>query len=149
MMAIVEKAQETDTQTSASIRAYRADDYANVLQVWQTVGANPFTEQELARLLASGGGAYVAIENETVVGTLLWSHNGRVALLWRLAVLPECRRSGIASALLAQAEADIRAAGFRGMRLITHTHNQAARSLYAKEGWQLTESGEYWNKSLT
>lgn len=53
-----------------------------------------------------------------------------------LAVAPETRRQGVASALLREAEARARAAGSTRMFLEVSTVNTAAQSLYARAGYR-------------
>ncbi|MEA4908999.1 MAG: GNAT family N-acetyltransferase [Anaerolineaceae bacterium] len=54
-----------------------------------------------------------------------------------LAVLPEFRRQGVASALLRRAEERARAAGLRRCSLIVDLDNQAAQRLYARVGYRV------------
>jgi ribosomal protein S18 acetylase RimI-like enzyme len=56
-----------------------------------------------------------------------------------LAVAPEFRRRGVASALLAGAEDAAKAGGFDGVALDTGLHNDAARSLYEGAGYRQRE----------
>jgi ribosomal protein S18 acetylase RimI-like enzyme len=56
-----------------------------------------------------------------------------------LAVAPEFRRRGVASALLAGAEDAAKASGFDGVALDTGLHNDAARSLYERAGYRQRE----------
>jgi ribosomal protein S18 acetylase RimI-like enzyme len=56
-----------------------------------------------------------------------------------LAVAPEFRRRGVATALLAAAEHAAKAGGFEGLALDTGLHNDAARSLYEALGFRQGE----------
>ena len=56
-----------------------------------------------------------------------------------LAVAPEFRRRGVATALLAAAEHAAKAGGFEGLALDTGLHNDAARSLYEALGFRQHE----------
>jgi ribosomal protein S18 acetylase RimI-like enzyme len=56
-----------------------------------------------------------------------------------LAVAPEFRRRGVATALLAAAEHAAKAGGFDGLALDTGLHNDAARSLYEALGFSQRE----------
>ncbi len=158
----------------AFIRAYQVTDYPQVLALWQEANLRPFLEQELERLLGSGGGALVAVVpqaneggkaglngteaavtagheaplTDTVVGIVLWSHNGSVGILWRLAVAEQQRGRGIATKLLDRAEQDIRAAGFSGVTLLTRVTNTVAKSMYARRGYKWNDHLEFWGKKL-
>lgn len=128
------------------IRAYHAEDHPTLVALWEAAGMRPFSAAQVDRLRAGGGNALVVEIADTVVGALLWSHNGMIGLVWRLTVHPDCRRRGIARRLLHRAEADIRAAGFAGMGLLVREANAAAKSLYAGEGWQRNDDMEFWGK---
>jgi ribosomal protein S18 acetylase RimI-like enzyme len=56
-----------------------------------------------------------------------------------LAVAPEFRRRGVASALLTGAEEAAAAAGLEGVALDTGLHNEAARALYEAAGYRERE----------
>lgn len=58
------------------------------------------------------------------------------AELLRLAVHPAHRREGLAAALLAASERDLRGAGIRTLLLEVRVSNAAARALYAAAGWE-------------
>lgn len=82
-----------------------------------------------------------------------------VGQLRLLLVEPSARGLGIGERLVAECEAMAHRAGYRRMRLWTHSMLTAARGLYARQGWQLmgTEPhhrfgtellGEIWEKPL-
>lgn len=142
----------TDKQTVGyRIRHYRDEDYARMVEIWEEAGRKPFTKRCLARILAAEGGVLVAEtdqEEPQTVGVLLWSHNGRVAHIWRLAVCVEHRGHGVASQLLRFAECEIAEAGFESLGLLVLSSNVAAKALYRKNGWQHNEGVEYWGKRV-
>ncbi|HLV78886.1 MAG TPA: GNAT family N-acetyltransferase [Chthonomonadaceae bacterium] len=136
-----------------SIRPYSEGDYPAMHAIWIEAELYPFTEIEVDRLLKSGGGALVAEAitpaGETlIVGTLLWSHNGQAAWLWKLAVAPHHRNRGIARRMLRQVEQDVVAAGLSGVGLLTRETNTAAQSLYTREGWKQSAVHQFWGKRL-
>ena len=146
----------SEQSATTRVRPYAAEDYDTVLRIWETSGLRPFKPCEIERLRTGGGGALVAERPDDgacsscphVVGVLLWSHNGQTAYLWRVAVAPEQRGRGVATAILHQAEKEIRAAGFLRIGLMTREHNLPARALYAREGWTHVEDVEYWHRRL-
>ena len=135
---------------SLSIRDYREEDYSLIEAIWQKVEMTPFTQTELRRLLAVEGRALVAEiigSQHQIVGVVLWSHNGRSAMLWRLAVDPDFHGKGIGKALVRRAENDIRELGFEQAGLLVKDNNEAAKSLYSKSDYA-DRSMEYWSKNL-
>ncbi len=71
----------------------------------------------------------------TVAGFGIMSYRDEEAHLLLLAVRPECRRQGIASAILAWLEQAARAAGAVRIRVEARWHNDAARSFYSEHGY--------------
>jgi predicted GNAT family N-acyltransferase len=85
----------------------------------------------------------VAVDGERVLGTCRLVFVGSTVQFSRLAVTPEARRQGIASALLVLADAETRAGGAN--RLVLHAQTYA-RSLYEAAGYsargrEFTEAG--------
>lgn len=148
------------TSSSFSVRSYAAADYPVVLELWEQAKLRPFTDMEIERLLRSGGGALVAVRyentgsgenrevNECVIGIVLWSHNGSIGILWRLAVAESARGQGIATRLLDRAEQDIREAGLSGVSLLTRVNNTVAKGIYARRGYRWNDHLEFWGKKL-
>ena len=150
----------------AIVRPYKTTDYPTVLALWEEAKLRPYLEQELERLIGSGGGALVAVVSEDentggrsgeqaevsrngqVVGVILWSHNGSVGILWRLAVAEHQRGRGIATKLLDRAEQDIYEAGLSGVTLLTRVTNTVAKSMYTKRGYKHNSPLEFWGKKL-
>lgn len=154
-MKSAEGADEADilTEPTVRIRAYRPSDHPTLTAMWTACSQIPFTMAEVERLLDAKGEALVAEVlqpdgRHDVAGVVLWSNNGRSGFIWRLAVAPEHRRRGIATALLDRAENDIAAAGFASVGLLTAETRAAAKALYARRGWQFIRGMEYWNKRL-
>ena len=61
----------------------------------------------------------------------------RVWILNDLFVEPDFRKSGIASALMNQAEAFAREGGAKGLSLATQATNESAQALYVKMGYKM------------
>jgi ribosomal protein S18 acetylase RimI-like enzyme len=80
--------------------------------------------------LASGGGAVYGTE-----GCILWSEKADGLYVGRLAVRPESRGQGIATALLAHAEAVAREMGLRRIQLEVRLALESNRRLFARAGF--------------
>lgn len=150
-----------------SVRSYRPADYPTVLRLWEEANLKPFTPVEIERLMGAGGNALVAARqgaaveartngatpdtgvNDEVVGVILWSHNGSIGILWRLAVDTQARGLGVATRLLDRAEQEIRDAGLSGVSLLTRTANEIARGMYARRGYKWSDHLEFWGKRLS
>jgi ribosomal protein S18 acetylase RimI-like enzyme len=104
------------------LRPATDDDIAAVLAFWNEATAEPSSTDDaegIAALLAQSPGALiVAIDVDAIVGSIVAGWDGWRGSLYRLAVTPEHRRRGIATALVDEAEARLRAQGVRRMHLI-------------------------------
>ena len=146
--------ESAERKPQIRIRPYAPGDFPAMHAVWIEADLHPFTEIEVDRLLNGGGGALVAeavapTGESAVVGTLLWSHNGQSAWLWKLAVAHHYRHQGIARRLLRQVEQDAAAIGLSGVALLTRETNTAAQRLYTREDWKKSAVHQFWGKRLT
>ena len=112
------------------IRCATTDDVARVLAVWCEAGAVPSAtddEASIAALLAFDPGALLVAEVDgDVVGTLIAAWDGWRGDMYRLAVVPDHRRNGVAAALAAAGEARLRALGCRRITaLVVGEHDHA------------------------
>lgn len=92
------------------------------------------TAEDVRRRLAAGGGC-AALWGGRLAGALLWQVRGEALYLGRLAVEPDCRRRGIARALLAEAEAEARRRGLNSLTLGTRLALTGNRRLFAAAGF--------------
>jgi ribosomal protein S18 acetylase RimI-like enzyme len=90
------------------LRRAQASDIDAVLDVWRRADAAPSATDDapsLLRLLQVDPGALVLAEEDgAVVGTLIATFDGWRANFYRLAVVPERRRRGVARALVEEGE---------------------------------------------
>src|SRR3979490_2842902 len=99
------------------IRSCRIAECPVVLALWQRAGAIPSptdTLAELEQLIAhQDDGLLVAVEDGTVVGSVVGGWGGWRGNISRLAVAPEARRHGLARRLVDEAVRVLRARGAR------------------------------------
>ena len=81
-------------------------------------------------------GRLVAGDEGRIVGTIIAAWDGWRGSLYRLAVLPEQRRRGIATALVRQAEQRLATAGARRVSLIVVAHEEAAAAFWTAAGYE-------------
>jgi ribosomal protein S18 acetylase RimI-like enzyme len=105
-----------------SLRPASRDDIVAVLAFWDEATAEPSSTDDAegigALLDRSPGALVLAVNDETIVGSVVAGFDGWRGALYRLAVAPSHRRKGIATALVAEAERHLRAQGVRRMHLI-------------------------------
>jgi ribosomal protein S18 acetylase RimI-like enzyme len=102
---------------AVSIRRGRPEDIGQVLELWARAGASPTvtdTWEVLAQLLgASQSILLLADIDGQLAGTVIGGWDGWRGNIYRLAVLPEYRRRGVASALMREVDAALLAMGAR------------------------------------
>ena len=97
------------------IRECRHEDCPAVLDLWRQAEAIPSgtdTLEELRRLVDENTGLFlVAEEAGRLVGTIIGGWDGWRGNIYRLAVLPDSRRRGVAGSLVAEVESRLRVKG--------------------------------------
>ena len=113
-------------------RVSAKDDLAALARLHALCFRQAWTEEALRSLLKSPGSAAFAAQG----GFVLVRIAGDEAEILTLAVAPDTRRRGIASALLGAAAAHAGEAGARTMFLEVSESNDAAMALYARAGFR-------------
>jgi ribosomal protein S18 acetylase RimI-like enzyme len=113
------------------IRAARRDEVDAVLSLWRRADAEPSATDDpegVRHLLAHDAHALLVAELDgDIVGTVIAAWDGWRANFYRLAVLPEHRRHGIARALVRHAERELRRRGaIRLSAIVVEGHHDAA-----------------------
>jgi len=115
-----------------------------VLGLWAiatTVASTTDDVDGVRALLAHDPGALIAAfaDDGRIVGTVIAGWDGWRATMYRLAVLPEFRRAGIATQLVDAAERQLRARGARRSHLIVESEQPAARAFWRSAGYRETD----------
>ncbi len=85
--------------------------------------------------LEQGAGRWAVRDGGRLAAALVTTEHDGDCHVSLVATLPEARRRGLASALLAAAEVLAREAGMRGIRVDTPVDNAPARALYLARGY--------------
>ena len=121
------------------MRAAVASDLPTVLGIWAASEAEPTVtddESSLRRLLHRDPDALLVVELEdAVVGTLIATWDGWRGHFYRLAVLPQHRRRGLATELVRAGEQRLFERGARRLNAIVVDGHAGATGLWGAAGY--------------
>jgi ribosomal protein S18 acetylase RimI-like enzyme len=135
------------------IRAGTRDDIDQVLAFWESQAAGRSATDSIdgvRQLLSTNGGALLlAIENDTIVGTLIATFDDWRCHLYRLAVAPDFRRQGVARALSDAAHLRLAALGGSRAVAIVDRGNQLGQSFWSAAGYHLEPTQDRWVRTIS
>jgi ribosomal protein S18 acetylase RimI-like enzyme len=139
--------------TELRIRATTPEDLDTVLAFWKVAAEGTSISDDrtgVERLVARDPDALILAERGgELAGTVIAGFDGWRCHLYRLAVHPDHRRQGIASALLAAAEERFVRLGGRRADAMVLTRNETAHRAWGAAGYGPEEQWRRWVKPLT
>jgi ribosomal protein S18 acetylase RimI-like enzyme len=134
------------------IRPARPDEAAAVLAFWAEAaeGTSISDDPEGVRILIERdpGALLLALDGERVVGTVIAGFDGWRCHLYRLAVAPDRRRSGIGGALLEAAHRRFASFGGRRADAMVLERNETGRLAWAAAGYRREDHWRRWVRPL-
>ncbi len=123
-----------------TFEAMRMDDYPEMVALWQsipTIGLNKEDEEEKigAYLLRNPQQSFTCKEDGRIIGTILCGNDGRRAFIYHLAVLPACRRQGVARKLVCLALEKQKSLGMEKCAVFIMAENESGKSFWARLGF--------------
>jgi ribosomal protein S18 acetylase RimI-like enzyme len=129
------------THMSATIRDCRPDDIESVLNLWKQAAATPSvtdTAEHLRRAIVhSSASVLVAEVAGQVVGSIIGTFDGWRSNIYRLAVHPSFRRTGIAKALLAEVEKRLLELGAKRITALVEKDHPLATGFWGAVGYKV------------
>ena len=139
-----------------TIRPVTIEDYDAIFELWNSTeqtrrALNPVDDSRegIDRYLKRNPNTcFAAISEEKIIGVILSGHDGRRGLIHHLCIHPECRRMGIASRLVAQAEDALQKEGIQKIFGLVFKDNDPANAFWEEQGYMARTNLNYRNKSL-
>ena len=119
-------------------RAARAEDRVAVNHLWQA-GDMAVASDDQWQAITSNGSArlLVAEENGVIIGAAIAAYDGWRAFAYHVAVASEHRRHGVATALLAEVEDEVRRRGAPRIFTLVHESRTEGLALIAAHGYEM------------
>lgn len=125
------------------IRRLRPSDYDALIEVFRLCNLDPRVRGRdrrtaMAAQLRSRRNPYLgAFNRDRLVGAVLGTHDTGKGWINRLAVLPEYRRSGIATRLVRQAERELRKQGIEMFAALIEPGNRTSEAVFRALGYEI------------
>lgn len=136
--APVRKAAAKAPKDAVVIREIRAVDGDVLRALWSDIGFGLLGDDDLglARMARRNPGlVLVAAAGSRVIGSALGAWDGRRGWIYHVAVAPSYRRQGIATRLVDQVEAGLRALGCRKVNVTIRPTSDGGEAFWTKRGY--------------
>lgn len=136
------------------IRPLYPADYDALYELWTAcsgMGLNNLDDSRegIARFLARNpDSCFAAVEDGQLIGAILCGSDGRRGYIYHTAVHPDCRRRGIARALVERMIEALHTLGIHKVALVVFARNGAGNAFWEAMGFTVREDILYRNRTL-
>lgn len=121
-------------------RIFTMTDYDEVLHLWENttgigIGASDSKERMNQFLEKNKESSFVAICNNSIIGTVLCGSDGRRGYLYHVFVKSEFRKKGIATNMINRCLAELKKEGIEKCHLFAFSTNTLGLEYYRKNNW--------------
>jgi len=137
-----------------NIRVMTIDDYEGVYTLWiNTPGMGLNTTDDSKEdidkyLKRNPTTSFVAESDGKIIGVIMAGHDGRRGFINHTAVLPDCRKQGIAKRLVDSAMDALDREGIQKVALVVFKHNEIGNGFWDNIGFTEREDLVYRNKNI-
>lgn len=137
-----------------NIRMMRISDYDSVYKLWLScagMGLNNLDDSRegIERFLKRNPDTcFVAEDEMNIVGVIIAGNDGRRGYIYHTAVNPECRRQGIATALVENAMMALKKCGINKAALVVFERNTSGNNFWERMGFTIRDDLIYRNKAM-
>jgi ribosomal protein S18 acetylase RimI-like enzyme len=134
------------------LRPLTIDDYQNMIECWNKSQLPVKIKgregrQSIEKEMQNTEVLFVGVfEGEKLVGLVIANYDGRRGWINRLAILPEYRKLGLASALVTKAEEFLKSKGAKVIAALISRPNTPSRRLFERNGYKNEEDILYYAK---
>jgi len=127
------------------LRSFGWRDLEAVLDLWRAAGpgihlGRSDSPDEIRKKLSRDPDLFLVAEDQgRIIGAVMGGYDGRRGLVYHLAVLPEERRRGLGSTLMAELEQRLRAKGCVKYYLLVTPDNPQVLEFYRRLGWSVMD----------
>ena len=127
------------------LRSFGWRDLEAVLDLWRAAGpgihlGRSDSPDEIRKKLSRDPDLFLVAEDQgRIIGAVMGGYDGRRGLVYHLAVLPEERRRGLGSRLMAELELRLRAKGCVKYYLLVTPDNPQVLEFYRRLGWSVMD----------
>ena len=136
------------------IRHFTMEDYDEVFQLWKStpgMGLRSLDDSRegIARFVNRNPSTnFVAVENGSIVGSVLSGHDGRRGFLYHTSVKPSYRRRSIGKELVEKVMEAMRQERILKLSLVCLSENELGKQFWESLGWVRREDLNFYSLSI-